>query len=105
MRCSPWSPSPRSHVSLGPVAAACTLCIFALTVPAVLDGACEQRDLDVVELWSGVEAIVSAAKAIRLNARAFDKDRIRGVTDTAAPNIIEDIPLEAGFGRALNLVL
>ena len=58
-----------------------------------------------MELWSGVEAIVSAAKAIGLAARAFDKDRIRGVTDTADPNTTEDILLEAGFRRALSLVL
>ena len=48
---------------------------------------------------------MSAAKAIGLAARAFDKDRIRGVTDTADPNTTEDILLEAGFRRALSLVL
>ena len=41
----------------------CSLLIFGLIVSSVLDTAPEQRDLDVVELWSGVEAIVSAAKA------------------------------------------
>jgi len=83
----------------------CSLLIFGLTVASVLDSACEQRDLDVVELWSGVEAIVSAAKAAGLTAMPFDKFRISGVTDTDNPDATEDILLEAGFRRALSLVL
>ena len=83
----------------------CSLLIFGLIVSSVLDTAPEQRDLDVVELWSGVEAIVSAAKAAGFTAMPFDKFRIRGVTDTDDPDATEDILLEAGFRRALNLVL
>ena len=83
----------------------CSLLIFGLTVSSVLDTASEQRDLDVVELWSGVEAIVSAAKAAGFTAMPFDRFRIRGVTDTDDPNVTENILLEAGFRRALSLVL
>ena len=83
----------------------CSLLIFGLTVSSVLDSACEQRDLDVVELWSGVAAIVSAAEAAGFTAKPFDKFRILGVTDTNDPNTTEDILLEAGFRRALSLVL
>ena len=64
---------------------ACTLLIFGLTVASVLDSASEQRDLDVVELWSGVESIVSAARAAGFTAMPFDKFRIEGVTDTDDP--------------------
>lgn len=83
----------------------CSLLIFGLTVSSVLDNACEQRDLDVVELWSGVGAIASAAEAAGFAAMAFDKFRIRGVTDIDDPDTTEDILLEAGFRRALSLVL
>ena len=83
----------------------CSLLIFGLTLSSVLDTTAEQRDLDVVELWSGVEAIVSAATAAGFAAMPFDKFRIRGVTDTDDPNTTEDILLEAGFRRALSLVL
>ena len=84
---------------------ACTLLIFGLTVASVLDSASEQRDLDVVELWSGVESIVSAARAAGFTAMPFDKFRNEGVTDTDDPETTEDILLEAGFRRALSLVL
>ena len=83
----------------------CSLIIFGLTVSSVLDNASQQTDLDVVELWSGVEAIVFAARAAGFTAMPFDKFRIPGVTDTDDPNATEDILLEAGFLRALNLVL
>ena len=83
----------------------CSLLIFGLTVSSVLDSASDQRDLDVVELWSGVEAIVSAARAAGFTAMPFDKFRIEGATDTDDPDTTEDILLEAGFRRALNLVL
>ena len=83
----------------------CTLLIFGMTLSSVLDTVSDQRDLDVVELWSGVESIVSAAKAAGFNAMPFDKFRIPGVTDTHDPNDTEDILLEAGFRKALSLVL
>ena len=79
--------------------------MFGLTVSSVLDSASEQRDLDVVELWSGSEAIVSAAQASGFTAMPFDKFRIRGVTDSDDPDTTEDILLAAGFRRALSLVL
>ena len=83
----------------------CSLLIFGLTVSSVLDSACQQRDLDAVELWSGVEAIVSAARVAGFTAEPFDKFRVPGVTDTDDPDTTEDILLEAGFKRALSLVL
>ena len=83
----------------------CSLLIFSLTVSSVLNRASDQRDLDVVELWSGVAAIVAAAKAAGFTAMPFDKFRIKGATDTDDPDTTEDILLEAGFRRALNLVL
>ena len=88
-----------------PAAAACTLVVFGLTVSDVVEDAMVQRDLDAVELWSGVEAIVSAAQEAGFVAQGFDKYRIRGVTDTKDPSTTEDILLEAGFRKALNLVL
>ena len=64
----------------------CSLLIFGLTVSSVLNRASDQRDLDVVELWSGVAAIVAAAKAAGFTAMPFDKFRIKGATDTTAPD-------------------
>ena len=83
-------------------AEACYSVIFGFIVAAVLDGTSED---DVVELWSGVEAIVCAAIAAGLAAQGFDKHRIEGVTDTADPGTTESILLEAGFHKALELVL
>ena len=83
----------------------CSLLIFGLSVSAVLNSASDLRDLDVVELWSGVAAIVAAAQAAGFTAMPFDKFRIKGVTDIDDPDTTEDILLEAGFRRALNLVL
>ena len=83
----------------------CSLLIFGLTVAAVLDSASDLRDLDAVELWSGVAAIVAAARAAGFTAMPFDMFRIKGVTDTDDPDTTENILLEAGFRRALNLLL
>ena len=79
--------------------------MFGITVSSVLDSASGQRDLDVVELWSGVEAVVSVAKADGSTAMPFDKFRTPGVTDTDDPDTTEDMLLEVGFRRALSLVL
>ena len=87
------------------IAKACTLVIFGITVSQVLDTALEERDLDVVELWSGVGAITSAAENAGFIAKPFDKFRRPGVTDIENPSTTEDILLEAGFRRALGLVL
>ena len=56
-------------------ALSCTLRLFGFTVTAVLEKAEEwvaARDLNVVELWSGVEAVTRAASSKRLRVRAFD---------------------------------
>ena len=79
--------------------------MFGLTVSSVLDSASEQRDLDVVELWSGSEAIVSAAQASGFTAMPFDKFRIRGVTDSDDPDTTEDMLFGAGCRRASNRAL
>ena len=79
--------------------------VVGVTVSSVLDSASEHRDLDVVELWSGVEAVVSAAKADGITAMLFDKFRTPSVTDTDDPDTNEDMWLEAGFRRALSLAL
>ena len=39
------------------------------------------RDLDVVELWSGVQSIVNAARKREYQAMPYDKGRIPGETD------------------------
>ena len=58
----------------------CSLLIFGLIVSSVLLRPSVQRDLDVVELWSGVAAIVAAARAAGFTAMPFDKFRIKGQT-------------------------
>lgn len=44
------------------------------------------RDLDVVELWSGVESVVNAARRLGLRAQPFDLAREPGVTDVQGPS-------------------
>ena len=61
------------------------------------------RDLDVVELWSGVGSLVSAAKASGLQAEGFDIIRVKGVTDVPGEGN-EDILTVFGFRKALSLV-
>jgi len=53
---------------------------FPTQVLQSADFASLQRDLDVVELWSGVESIVTAARKKGLQAEPFDKNRVPGVT-------------------------
>ena len=48
---------------------ACYLIIFGRTVAVVLDGTPHENNLDVVELWSGVESIAWAAIAAGFNAQ------------------------------------
>lgn len=55
------------------------------------------RDLDCVELWSGVGAVCGAAKVAGFRSEAFDMNRL-GAVD-------EDILTEFGFHKALALVL
>ena len=53
------------------------------------------RNLDLVELWSGTEALTRAARSRRLRAEPFDILRSPG----------EDITNESGFRKALGLVM
>ena len=55
-----------------------------------------QRDLDVVELESGVEAVTRAAKGRGHRARAFDIKR---------DPVHENVLLEAGFFNAAGLIM
>ena len=50
------------------------------------------RDLDAVELWSGVGTVVAACAQHGLHALPFDKDRVRGESETE-----EDITSRTGF--------
>ena len=81
--------------------------MFGLTVAAVLSGplASLPRDLEVVELHSGVGAVYRAARKRGFAAEGFDKARVHGVTDDPNSSRSEDILLETGFRNALNLVL
>lgn len=62
------------------------------------------KDLDVVELWSGVGSIVRAADRRGLRTAAFDINRVPGRTDADDPAHTEDMCTEAGFLRAVSLV-
>ena len=73
----------------------CTAAIFGLTLASVLDRAEVDRDLDLLELWSGVGSIVRAGSRWSYNARGFD------IRDSD----YEDITTPAGFKHAVNLVL
>ena len=62
------------------------------------------RDLDVGELWSGVGNVAAAARDTGHSAAEFDLDRVPGYTNVPGPSN-EDITTEAGFLKALGLVL
>ena len=62
------------------------------------------RDLDVVELWSGVGAVVRAARVVGCSAEPFDLHRAPGRTDSANPKFTENIINPDGFVKALELV-
>jgi hypothetical protein len=53
-----------------------------------------ERDLDVVELWSGVGSIYKAAVRKNLRAKPFDIGREPGVTDRT-----EDITSPTGVAK------
>ena len=69
----------------------------------------DHQDMDVVELWSGVESVVFAARAAGhgghqpLRAEGFDKHRSPGITDHEGPGC-EDITCVDGFRHALQLI-
>ena len=73
----------------------CTVAIFGLRLASVLDRAEVDRDLDLLELWSGVGSIVRAGSRRPYNARGFDNKNSE----------YEDITTPAGFKHAVNLVL
>jgi hypothetical protein len=50
-----------------------------------------ERDLDAVELWSGVASIVAAARKQGKQAEPFDKNRVPGVT-TYSEDICSGLP-------------
>lgn len=80
------------------VARSCSLVIFTLTVAEILgDGKWEpgSRDLDVLEVWSGVASVQRAAAARGLRAAAFD---VKQGAD-------QDLTTEQGFHNVLQLVL
>ena len=81
----------------------CQLKLFGNTVKSILEANdLRDRDLDVVELWSGVGSIVKAAQTHA--AVPFDINRRPGVTDVEGPGN-EDITSPAGFNKALDYVL
>jgi len=84
----------------------CPLAVFGRTVrdvledPRVIDS---PRDVDVVELWSGVGSVVKAAQEKGYQALPFDIGRCPGVTDVDGP-FTEDIMTLRGFEKALGYV-
>ena len=60
--------------------------------------------MDVGELWSGVGNVAAAARDNGHSAAEFDLDRVPGYTNVPGPSS-EDITTEAGFLKALGLVL
>ena len=74
------------------------------TVPTAKDDKTTQRDLDVVELWSGAGHIAGAARESGHVAAEFDIERIPGHTNVVGPTS-EDITTKGGFRKALRLVL
>ena len=82
-----------------------TLLLFRMfTLQSLMDHCNVQRDLDVVELWAGVQSIVNAAREDGFRAEGFDKNRIPGTTDMPGPRT-EDILTPDGFHNAAKLVL
>ena len=78
--------------------------IMGITITAALAMAPTLRDLQVVELWSGVGSIVAAAEKRNYNAAAFDLNRVPGITDVPG-SLCEDITTLEGFKKAISLVL
>ena len=82
--------------------------LFGLSVATILNDVSLTvlpRDLNVVELWSGVFAVGTAAMSAGFKARPFDIDRLPGVTDVQEGPLCENILLRDGFLRAVRLVL
>ena len=62
------------------------------------------RNLDVVELWSGVGAVARAAARRAMHTKTFDRARVPGTTDGRGA-ASENILAPAGFYKALSYVL
>ena len=74
--------------------------LFGITVAwAVTQFGQGPHDLDVVELFSGVESIVRAGRRQGLSCMPYDKYRLPGITD-----ISEDLTTQQGFLHAVRLV-
>jgi hypothetical protein len=87
---------------------ACRLSIFDLTVDTVLSvPAWTQvpRDLAVIEVFSGVGSVTSAALVRGFAASSYDKNRLPGTTDCPLSPRCEDITTEVGFKNAVRLVM
>lgn len=72
--------------------------VFGYNVAKALATVVEHRDLDVVELWSGVGSVALAAFGLKV--AVFDKNRLPGETEAT-----EDILTHVGFLLALSLVM
>ena len=82
------------------------LTVFGLSVEdAVQKYGDVERNLDVVELWSGVGSVATAAQEAGFAEQPFDTSRVPGLTDSEGPRVTENILLESGFLRALKLTL
>jgi hypothetical protein len=79
--------------------------VFGVTIADAAGRVTPDRDLDIVELWSGVASVVRAARLDGLRAEPFDINRVPGRTDSEVPHVTENIIQKAGFMNALNLVL
>lgn len=92
--------------AVGDLARECPLILFGVSVAQALDemdALAAARNLDVVELWSGVESVTRAARATGFRATSFDLVRVPGVTDVGGPGS-EDITTAVGFRKALSYV-
>jgi hypothetical protein len=67
-------------------------------------GSILDRDLDIVEMYSGVGSIHSAAVDRGLRSQAFDKHRVKDLTDRAG-GYCEDVTSLDGFENAIRVVL
>jgi hypothetical protein len=79
--------------------------VLGMTLSAALQLGTEvSRDLDVVELWSGVGSICGAAATAGYASMPYDLHRVPGVTDVDGVDC-EDISSSAGFLKAVMLTL
>ena len=80
------------------------LTIMGITIAAALAMVPTLCDLQVVELWSGMGAIVAVDKKHNYNTATFDLNQMPGVTDTPRERC-EDIIVLEGFQKAISFVL